>query len=75
MDRQRLEAEVKRVQIQSELTAAVQTIAKLRQETERLQSDMDDWRDRHDAREAELNALRSAVGLPWWRRLLPMKEG
>ena len=46
-----------------------------RQETERLQSDMDDWRDRHDAREAELNALRSAVGLPWWRRLLTTKEG
>ncbi len=33
--------------------------------------DRDDWRERHDAREAELRALRAEAGLPWWRRLLP----
>jgi hypothetical protein len=32
--------------------------------------DRDDWRERHDAREAELRALRAGAGLPWWRRLL-----
>jgi hypothetical protein len=30
----------------------------------------DDWRDRHDAREAELRVLRGEKGLPWWRKLI-----
>ena len=30
----------------------------------------DDWRARHDAREAELAAMRALAPSPWWRRLL-----
>ena len=30
----------------------------------------DDWRDRHDAREAELRVLQGDKGLPWWRKLI-----
>lgn len=43
-------------------------LAGLLDETRR---DRDDWRERHDAREAELRAMRTDAGLPWWRRLLP----
>ena len=35
-----------------------------------LRSDRDAWRDRADAATAEARALRAALGLPWWRRLL-----
>lgn len=30
----------------------------------------DDWRARHDAREAELAAMRALAPSPWWRRML-----
>jgi len=33
-------------------------------------ADLDDWRERHDARAAELAATQAERGLPWWRRLL-----
>lgn len=36
----------------------------------RLQSEVDDWKERHDAREAEVRALRAAMDVPWYRRLL-----
>ena len=44
-----------------------------RTETElaHLRSDVSDWRDRHDAREAELRAIRGITGRSWWQRLLP----
>lgn len=38
-----------------------------------MQRDRDDWKERHDAREAELLALRAIRG-PWWRRLLGSSE-
>ncbi len=81
-----LRAELKQVRLQAELDAAQKAlvevnqsnqrlVADLRQNNERLRLEKQDWKDRHDAREAELNALRSAIGIPWWRRLLSMKDG
>ena len=39
-----------------------------------MRADLTDWRERHDAREAELRALRAmhetVSGAPWWRRML-----
>ena len=40
-------------------------------ETAHLRADVKDWRERHDAREAELRAVRGLTGRSWWQRLLP----
>ena len=40
-------------------------------ETANLRADVQDWRERNDAREAELRAMRGMTGTSWWRRLLP----
>lgn len=40
-----------------------------------LRLEASDWKDRLDAKEAELAALRAQRGLSWWHRLLPMMEG
>lgn len=34
---------------------------------------VDEWKDRWIAADAELRALRSQLGVPWWRRLLTME--
>lgn len=36
----------------------------------RLKAEVDDWKERHDARQAEVEALRRALDVPWYRRLL-----
>ena len=43
--------------------------AATREEMHRLE--VSDWKDRLDAKEAELAALRAQRGLSWWHRLLP----
>ena len=45
-------------------------ISMLRSQVARLESEAADWRERHDAREAEVRALRASLDLPWYRRLL-----
>ena len=57
--------------ITSERDAALAQVRLLSEELDRTRRDRDDWRDRHDAREAELTALRTQAGGSWWRRLLP----
>lgn len=46
------------------------TLARLATHLNQMRDDLKDWRDRHDAKEAELRALRSSSGIPWWRRLV-----
>ena len=45
-------------------------VSMLRSQVARLESEAADWRERHDAREAEVRALRASLDLPWYRRLL-----
>lgn len=54
----------------AELEAVRRQVNQLDHELVDARRDRDDWRDRHDAREAELSALRSSGGGSWWRRLL-----
>ena len=57
--------------IVAERDAALDRVARLTTELAELRRDRDDWRDRHDAVTAELAAVRSLTGQPWWRKLLP----
>lgn len=45
-------------------------VAQLQHSLASSQEDAKDWRERHDARETELKALRETMGRPGWRRLL-----
>ncbi len=53
----------------AELVAAEARATRAEGELERARAEGADWRGRHDAREAELAAMRASGG-PWWRRLL-----
>ena len=71
-------AEVKRVTlvgeiavVRVELEAERRITTQLRQDIAAVRLDVEDWKGRHDARVAELEALRATTGSPWWRRLLP----
>jgi len=64
-------------EVRARLEAALSEVGALERQlsaagaaAEDLRRERDDWRDRHDAREAEISALRQLQGLPWWRRLL-----
>ena len=57
--------------MRAERDAAVRYADDLRYQLTDARTERDEWKARHDAREAELNALRAEQrGLPWWRRLL-----
>jgi len=67
----------KDVELRAELAGAGHQVAALEvrlavmaAQLEDTRTERDDWRERHDAREAELVAVRAEKGLPWWRRLL-----
>jgi len=45
-------------------------LRRLREELAIARADLVDWRERHDAREAELRAMRTQQGVSWWRRML-----
>ena len=76
--------ELELVKVRAELAVAMADADGLRQRledaTRRLRDlellvgdtrqERDDWRDRHDAREAELRVLQGDKGLPWWRKLI-----
>lgn len=78
-----LREQVAVLKVEVELTRARGDVETLRVEVEALRArlvtadrermdalrERDEWRERHDAREAELAALRTVHG-PWWRRLL-----
>jgi predicted nucleic acid-binding Zn-ribbon protein len=71
--RGQVEAERLRGQVarpEAELSAAEDRARRAEESLDGVNRDRDDWRDRHDAREAEVRALRTASGLPWWRRLI-----
>ncbi|MBT3220681.1 MAG: helix-turn-helix domain-containing protein [Proteobacteria bacterium] len=66
--------------LEVKLEAAQNEAAHLRQRIRDLEllvndtrQERDDWRDRHDAREAELRVLRTEHGLPWWRKLIGVR--
>ena len=63
-----LEALLKAERQRSEALELVARAERERAEVERLRGG--DWRDRATALQAELEALRSEQGLPWWRRLI-----
>ena len=76
--------ELELVKVRGELAVALAEADGLRQRLEDAQrrtrdfellvndtrQERDDWRDRHDAREAELRVLQGDKGLPWWRKLI-----
>jgi hypothetical protein len=71
----KLEAEVFILKVKLEAAqAGTEGLRQQLRNTELLVADTrqerDDWRDRHDAREAELRVLRGEKGLPWWRKLI-----
>ena len=73
----RLQAEVERVRLlgelettQARLAAAERSVLRLEQLAVDLQMEAADWRERNDAREAELRAMRTTQGGSWWGRLL-----
>ena len=63
-----LEALLKAERQRAEALELVARAERERAEVERLRGG--DWRDRATALQAELEALRSEQGLPWWRRLI-----
>ena len=47
---------------------------RLLEDSRRLERErVDEWKDRYVAADAELRALRTQLGVPWWRRLLTME--
>lgn len=58
------------VRAEAELEASRREAHQLEALVAELRRDRDDWRDRHDARAAELRAVAEASGTSWWRRLL-----
>lgn len=61
-------SEVAALRVALEAERARVSAVEERAELERLRSA--EWKDRAEALSAELNAVRAAAGLPWWRRLL-----
>ena len=61
--------DLERVEAEAELLR--QTVTDLRGSVQDLRLSLERERVRADSAESELQALRAAQGLPWWRRLLP----
>ena len=54
----------------AELAAARAEVRRLEEQVHELRATGNDWRDRHDARAAELRAVLELRAVPWWRRLI-----
>ena len=59
----------------AQLAASERIQADVRQQLAAARLESDDWKSRYDAARAEMEALRKLAAVPWWRRLLPTKEG
>lgn len=54
----------------AELAGVQALVVELRQQLASAHTDRGEWRERYDAARAEIEALRTVAGLPWYRRLL-----
>lgn len=56
--------------LRAELAATQRQLADARGDLDGARLEVREWKDRHDAREAELQALQQRHGMSWWQRLL-----